>query len=263
MAAHLRRLDFVAVRESRSVRYLAGIGVQSNVVPVVDTAFLMMPQPVDTAAFWPRAAASGVVGLNISWLIDQVRRDQGVASDVVAEAVAFIAQVLQGSDLGVLLVPHVAPLDGNARNNDDLMNQRIREALKTAGLDDSRYGVVPSGMNAAQLKYIISECRFLLAARTHATIAAFSSGVPTVSIAYSVKAEGINEDLFGHQRYVLQTPAVSASTLWSSLVQIRQDEPQIRARHETHAVEWRRKALDGAQRLKAVLQAPSDRVEHA
>ena len=40
-------------------------------------------------------------------------------------------------------------------------------------------------------------------ARTHATIAAFSTYVPTLSLAYSAKASGINDDLFGTQDYCL------------------------------------------------------------
>jgi len=37
--------------------------------------------------------------------------------------------------------------------------------------------------------------------------------VPTISIAYSVKAKGINQDLFGHQNTVLETPALSKDIL--------------------------------------------------
>ena len=57
-----------------------------------------------------------------------------------------------------------------------------------------------------------SRCRFLIAARTHASIAGYSTGVPTLVVGYSVKAEGIAKDLFGDStNYVvpissLQTP---------------------------------------------------------
>ena len=48
-----------------------------------------------------------------------------------------------------------------------------------------------------ELKGCISRCRFLVAARTHASIAAYSTGVPTLVAGYSVKARGIARDLFG------------------------------------------------------------------
>lgn len=59
-------------------------------------------------------------------------------------------------------------------------------------------------MSCQKLKYIISQCRFFIGARTHATIAAYSSCVPTLVIGYSVKSRGIARDLFGtEEHYVL------------------------------------------------------------
>ena len=55
-----------------------------------------------------------------------------------------------------------------------------------------------------ELKYVISRCSLFVGARTHATIAAYSSGVPTFVVGYSVKARGIARDLFGsEEHYVL------------------------------------------------------------
>ena len=43
-----------------------------------------------------------------------------------------------------------------------------------------------------------------IGARTHATIAAYSSCVPTLVVGYSVKAKGIAKDLFGtYDNYVI------------------------------------------------------------
>ena len=54
-----------------------------------------------------------------------------------------------------------------------------------------------------ELKGYIGRCRFFIGARTHATIAAYSSLVPTLVVGYSVKAKGIAKDLFGtYERYV-------------------------------------------------------------
>ena len=48
--------------------------------------------------------------------------------------------------------------------------------------------------NCEELKGYISRCRFFIGARTHATIAAYSSQVPTLVVGYSVKAKGIAKD---------------------------------------------------------------------
>ena len=58
--------------------------------------------------------------------------------------------------------------------------------------------------NCMELKGIISRCCFFVGARTHATIAAYSTGVPTLVVGYSVKARGIARDLFSTEEgYVL------------------------------------------------------------
>ena len=52
-----------------------------------------------------------------------------------------------------------------------------------------------------------------MGARTHATIAAYSTGVPTLVIGYSVKARGIAKDLFGTEDgFVLPVQTLSGST---------------------------------------------------
>ena len=69
--------------------------------------------------------------------------------------------------------------------------------------EEKRVMLIPD-MSCQELKYIISKCRFFIAARTHATIAAYSSCVPTLVIGYSVKSRGIAKDLFGTDKhYVL------------------------------------------------------------
>ncbi len=48
--------------------------------------------------------------------------------------------------------------------------------------------------------------------RTHATIAAYSTGVPTLVVGYSVKARGIARDLFGTEDgYVLPVQQLKES----------------------------------------------------
>jgi len=58
--------------------------------------------------------------------------------------------------------------------------------------------------NCMELKGFISHCRMFIGARTHATIAAYSTCVPTLAVGYSVKAKGIAKDIFGtYENYVI------------------------------------------------------------
>ena len=55
-----------------------------------------------------------------------------------------------------------------------------------------------------QLKGYIAKCRFFVGARTHATIAAYSTEVPTLVVGYSIKSRGIAKDIFGsEENYVI------------------------------------------------------------
>lgn len=252
MAEHLRRLSLITPRESHTETYLRGIGVTDNVVLVTDPAFVMAPEPVDTSSFWPDHGVQGVLGFNVSPLIEARRG----GSSVRHEAAAFIEEATSAG-WGVLLVPHVAPLDGARVNNDETY---LGELLQLTGSREGRVRAVPSGLNAPQLKHVISRCRCFIGARTHATIAALSTGVPTLSIAYSVKARGINRDLFGDERYVLETPQLAASTLRRGLDRLVADEGDIRSLLVERIPEWRQRAAAGVEALARLLQPAGEEV---
>src|SRR3546814_3617105 len=77
--------------------------------------------------------------------------------------------------------------------------------------------IMPSTFNASQIKGVIANLRFFIGARTHATIAGMSSTVPTISISYSIKARGINRDLFGDLPVVLDNPSLNLQPLTEKL----------------------------------------------
>ncbi len=244
--AHLRRFAALTIRESHSIRYLHEKGADANVIPVVDSAFAMMPQPVSLESFWPSESEGGVLALNLSPVVERLRARAGEGALLLTEAAKFVRSVVEERGMSVLLLPHVDPLDGSTRNSDTAVMTKI---LAESGDLGGRVKIVPAGMNAPQLKFIISRCRFLIAARTHATIAAFSTGVPTISIAYSVKAKGINRDLFGHERYVLDTREVSSLTLSSTLSMLESEEASIREYFSSNIPDWRRRSIVGASFL--------------
>ena len=81
--------------------------------------------------------------------------------------------------------------------------KKLYEEFRTTG----RVRIIKNEqLTAPQLKYIISKCRFLVTARTHASIAAYSTGVPALVLGYSIKSVGIATDLFGKSdHYVIPT----------------------------------------------------------
>jgi polysaccharide pyruvyl transferase WcaK-like protein len=97
-------------------------------------------------------------------------------------------------------------------------------------------------LNAPQIKYVISKCRFFIGARTHSTIAALSSNIPTVSIAYSIKARGINQDIFGHTDYVLDVNNLNYHSLINYFDSLIKNEAIIKKQLPEKQQEWNYKA---------------------
>ena len=122
----------------------------------------------------------------------------------MSNLIALIGTILRTTDSAVALIPHAVQ-----NGNDD------RDPLKElyAAFQDSGRVCLIKDQSAAQLKSIIALCSSFIGARTHAVIAAYSSGVPTLALGYSVKAKGLAEDIFGVDTpYVLPIENIANET---------------------------------------------------
>jgi len=218
---HLGRMTLIAARESATVEYLTKLGLGDKVIQAADPAFGLAPEHVSTVAFWPQDRGEGVLGFNASPLLLRYHPSSKSQSTWLDEVAGFIRYSVVSRKLGVLLVPHVIPHNGIEKNNDAAFLGHLLERLGNLG---NHVRLMSSRLNAVETKYVISQCRFFIGARTHSTIASLSSGVPTTSISYSVKSEGINRDLFGHTRYVLDNSEVVQTSLIERLNQLMQEE---------------------------------------
>ncbi len=243
MIQHLKTYSGITVRESASYEYLKKLGI-NNVALVADPAFTLTLEPFDTSELL--FGDSDVLGFNLSPLVRGYRPNDESRKAFDRESIEFIKDVVRNTQLSVLLIPHVDPLDGSSVNSD---HTYMKTLLAELGDVSSRVKLAPRTLNACQLKYLISKCRYFIGARTHATIAALSTGVPTISVAYSVKAKGINQDLFGHINYVLETPKVTQQTLKSALQLLVEQEAEIKAVLATKIPEFKSKALISAEQF--------------
>ena len=132
------------------------------------------------------------VGINLSPMVQEKETVPGITIENYRN---FIKYLLEETDQNIALIPHVV-----WERNDD---RRPLEELYLEFKDTKRV-VLIGDAPASELKGYISQCSFFVGARTHSTIAAYSSGVPTLVIGYSVKSRGIATDLFGsYDNYVL------------------------------------------------------------
>lgn len=187
IAKDLSSFDLIAAREA--ISYAALKSVNSNVIKVSDPAFTLKTEMLPLPEKW---IEGNMVGINASPLILQ----SGKNSNVVYKAYRMlIEEILNNTTCGIALIPHVV-CDGN---DDLILLSQLYEEYK-----ESNRVVLIGDHNCMQLKGYIARCRFFVGARTHATIAAYSSCIPTLVLGYSVKSRGIAVDLFGTDKnYVL------------------------------------------------------------
>lgn len=205
--------DLIVARES--ISYEAISKSQKNTVLAPDPAFFMESRPCEMDT---RLLSDNVIGINASPHILKCESARGMAYENYKK---LILHILQNTDAYIALIPHVM-----WASNDD--RQVLRQLYDDFG-QDSRL-ILVADHTAPELKYIISHCRMFIGARTHATIAAYSSCVPTLVVGYSVKARGIARDLFGTEdNYVLPVQSLSADNqLTDAFIKLYRNENAIR-----------------------------------
>ena len=104
------------------------------------------------------------------------------------------------------------------------------------------------------LKGYISKCRFFIGARTHSTIAAYSTCVPTLVVGYSVKARGIAKDLFGTwENYVLPAQEIKEKNeLTNSFIWLQENESNIKKHLSDILPEYKSRINNGLEALKSL-----------
>lgn len=235
----MKRYALITPRESITKKALNDAGITENVKLFPDPAFALMPQETDLPEGFKEG---GTIGINISPMIVGCEKEKGIA---IANYKKLVDYILQTSDNSVALIPHVV-----WNNNDD---RRTLAELYEGYEDDSRVILFPD-MSCLNIKYVISKCRAFVGARTHATIAAYSSEVPTLVVGYSVKARGIARDLFGsEENYVLPVQGLQDSEeLIHAYGWLMENEEAIRAKlHETMP-EYCAKAAEAGDEIRRI-----------
>lgn len=194
IAKDLARYDLITARET--ISYEALKTVNPNTVLVSDPAFTLERRDLPLPAGWQ---AGNMVGVNVSPLILQNAKDDALAFEAYA---ALVQYILDETPYGIALIPHVVWEYNDDREPLRALYDRFADTGRVVMIEDH---------NCMELKGYIARCRFFVGARTHATIAAYSSCVPTLVVGYSTKSRGIARDLFGtEEHYVLPVQQLRA-----------------------------------------------------
>lgn len=232
----LRDFDAIFTREPITYELLKANGANDNIYLFSDPAFCMERVEVEPIDGFTR---ENTLGFNISPLVASGDpRKKEIAED-------FLRFVFENTTMKVLLVPHVV----EENNNDYDFMKPIFEKFEHTG----RIAILPPDLEARQYKGYIAGTRFFVGARTHSTIAAYSSGVPTIALGYSVKARGIAKDIFGEEKYVLDIKAMTDyEELRDEFLKLLENENEIR-RDLMKSIPLRmRSAMEAGEKLQKI-----------
>lgn len=221
----LKKYSMITARESLTFELLKEKLPGTNVKYVPDTAFVLPTREVKL----PSGFVEGnTVGINLSPVILNSAKN---GDELVKGFVALVDYIIQTTNYQIALIPHVV-ITGN---DDRVVLKEIYDRCS-----DQRRLVMIEDANCMELKGYISKCSLFIGARTHSTIAAYSTLVPTLVIGYSVKSLGIAKDLFGqHEKYVLPVQSIkNPDELIEHFLWLDQNKVEIKQRLESIMPEY-------------------------
>lgn len=193
----MRRAEAVFARDTASLEAAQALAPDARNRLAVDVAFAL--------PYTPAAKGPGTrVGINVSGLLYgggyTGRNEFGISIDYREYTHALVEALLARPGIAVELISHATsrdmPEDDDAR------------AVEKVAAAYPEVRAIPPFPSPSAAKSHISGLDFLVGARMHATIAAYSSGVPVVPVSYSRKFEG----LFGSLSYPWLVPVKGMTT---------------------------------------------------
>lgn len=250
MLEHLKRMELILVRESESYNYLMANGVTENVDLMPDPAFVMKAVKPNLRCFPPDQAGE-LVGLSLSPLMAKYTTD-GDLTEWTRRGAAILSEILRAMrDRLVILVPHVIN-EYDIWSDDLTFLKNVVSLLRT---EDAERVILLPPLSAAEYKWLIGQCKVFAGARTHSTIASFSQCVPTVSLAYSIKAIGLNRDLLGTLDFCITPEDLSPGVVAERMQHAMTQEVYLRQKLSEKMVSLKREAINAGAHLRKIVRA--------
>ena len=236
----LNRYSLITARESITYDALLNAGINKNTKLYPDPAFqLDKIDPKLSDDFSER----NIVGINVSPLIMKYERNKNITWENYRQLIRYI---LQTTEMQIALIPHVVQLGNDDRIPLQVLYDEFKESGRVVMIEDH---------NCMELKGYISHLRMFICARTHASIAAYSTCVPTLVTGYSVKANGIAKDIFGTcEHYVVPVQSLQKNDeLVSAFQWLTGHENVIRGYLREFMPSYCAKAQNAGQEIKRLI----------
>ena len=243
MIDDFNKYSLIITRESLTYENILNVVMDKTKVKLcADPAFVLDIEKIDLPSCFE---AGNTVGINLSPIV----MESGKQDVALLNYDNLVKYILGNTNMKIALIPHVY----SPNNPQDLIPHRV---LYDKYKNTNRIINFEEMYNCMQLKYIISQCRFLVGARTHATIAAYSTCVPTLAVGYSVKARGIARDIFGLEENMI-IPVQSLENeddLVNAFKYIQENEENIRKHLQDFMPSYIEKAWQAGEEVKKLIE---------
>jgi len=208
---NLNNYDVLVIRESLTYNAVKKYIPEEKILFCPDPAFSLEKKEIRLNEWYKNR---NFIILNFSPLTVQDEKKYNEIKNLVN-------YILKKTKYSICLLPHVTTEDCNDLD--------ILKKLKEEYPKEQRLYLEEGNFNCNELKYIISKATILVAARTHASIAAYSTEIPTLVIGYSVKSKGIAQDIFGnYDDYVISKDELKNNNLIEKFKFIENNQESIR-----------------------------------
>jgi len=247
MKKHLKKITAIFARETETIQYLSSIGIESKVYQVADPAFAMKPKKPGGTNL---TIEKNSIGVNLSPFMARFAMD-GNISMWGRRAKKIIEKILNDVPCNLYLIPHVTRIN----NNDYLFLKDIYESIEGP---KKNIFLIPPSYNAMETKWIIGQLDLFVGARMHSTIAALSSYVPNLSLSYSIKSKGLNNDVFGHQNYLMDMGEITSDNIVKKMKIMLENSKEIKGELRKKIPEMEKRSKRSGKYLKDILDLSAD-----
>lgn len=236
----LQLYSLITARESITYDALIKSGINKNTHLFPDPAFTLDTIKLNLPIGF---VENNTIGINVSPLIIDCEEKLGATMDNYIE---LISHIIVTTDMQIALIPHVIWENNDDRKPLHELYDKFKETGRVVMIEDH---------NCMELKGYISRCKMFIGARTHATIAAYSSCVPTLVVGYSVKAKGIAKDIFGtYENYVIPVQTLqNKDDLINAFEWIRKHEEDIRKHLTAFMPDYCAKAWQAGEEVRKLM----------
>lgn len=250
---HLRGLRLITAREEATVDYLESLGVRDNVVPCADPAYVVAPEIIASGI---RQGGKFTIGINLSPL--SVNYGDSSEVEVINAQAKTIEGLIKSFNAHILLIPHVVS-DFSEVDDDLRYLRKIKKAV--ASKHQESLTLLESDPGFVGVKKELIKCDLVIAARMHCAVNALTAHVPTILVAYSRKAVGMCQYVYGSKDWVLPLSEFSTGCVLVEKVRsMMVSDPVIRDYLANRIPVIQQEVYQPLMKLEEVLGHLSDRV---